>query len=240
MLQLNPAQKKWAQTATLEERIAFMIKGTVEVYPMMDMKSGETYFAPFLRGTRIGSTAYKTGAEALTVGREWQQKQKQRTDLPVLDEEALGISTANQDLFEEFLEHPFRIARIIHLATAGEEPCEALTSFIEDDLEDDLEIFPLTDEHKEHLRGYLEDREPSEALCLLHDNGLYGWLAQVEQPVVIEGNASSCTYSWGYCYSQWLYAESYEKVLQKAAEWSEQRRNEDFEKLGQTERNEED
>ncbi|RKW31158.1 MAG: hypothetical protein D8B42_04485 [Kingella sp. (in: b-proteobacteria)] len=229
-MNLNYTQTEWLKNASKEEKIAFVIKGELEICTAFDFENDKRKYAPFARDVGIGGY-FDTPEAAKQYGEKWLAEQRNNTDLPILDEEALGIATTNQDLAAQFAEKHFHLVKIIHLAAQNDDLCDDLEEFIEEMDVSDAEIFPLPPKQAAYLRDMVKDDERDEIYPLLCDNGLHGWLVLIEQPVITDGTPDCYSSSWGYTYYKWLYAESYEGVLKKAQEWSEQTAKNDFEKI---------
>ena len=229
-MNLNYTQKEWLKSATKEEKIAFAMKGTLEISTAINLETSKQKFAPFARGIVIGGY-FDTPEEAKQYGEKWLAEQRNNPNLPILDEAALGITTTNQEWAEQFADKHFHVCKIIHLAAQNDNLCWDLEEFIEEMDVSHAEIFPLPPQQATYLRDMINDDERDEIYPLLCDNGLYGWLVLIEQPVITSGTPECYSASWGYSYYKWLYAESYEAALEKAQEWSEQTVQKDFEKI---------
>ena len=229
-MNLNYTQTEWLKNASKEEKIAFVIKGELEICTAFDFENDKRKYAPFARDVGIGGY-FDTPEAAKQYGEKWLAEQRNNTDLPILDEEALGIATTNQDLAAQFAEKHFHLVKIIHLAAQNDDLCDDLEDFIEEMDISDAEIFPLSPQQATYLRDIINDDERDEIYPLLCDNGLHGWLVLIEQPVITDGTPDCYSSNWGYTHCKWLYAESYEGVLKNAQEWSERTIQDDFKQI---------
>lgn len=229
-MDLNYTQTEWLKNASKEEKIAFVIKGELKICTVFDFKNDKRKYAPFARGVSINGY-FDTPEEAKQYGEKWLATQRSNPNLPILDEEALGIATTNQDLAAQFAEKHFHLVKIIHLAAQNDDLCDDLEDFIEEMDVSDAEIFPLPPKQAAYLRDMVKDDERDEIYPLLCDNGLHGWLVLIEQPVITDGTPDCYSSSWGYTRYKWLYAESYEGVLKNAQEWSERTAQDDFKQI---------
>ena len=236
----NQAQKRFFQTASLPEKQAWLRKGEPEALEMVRGSNFEhSFFVPLLRGTRLDGE-FKTYPEAVTEAQRYLDELKSMPDLPELDEEALGITTFNQDLARTMSEEKsYGIERVIHIAAQAEHICDDFAQFIDDELPEDRVREMLAE--KAGNMGFLvgldaiEDGaypDHEEVFSLLYENGLMGWLVQAATPVCRRCEGGGVMYSWGYYHTQWFYAESYEAALWQVEAWAERMRKQDLQEGG--------
>ena len=215
----NQAQKRFFQTASLPEKQAWLRKGEPEALEMARGSNFEhSFFVPLLRGARLDGE-FKTYPEAVAAAQRYLDELKAMPDLPELDEEALGITTFNQDFARTMSEEKsYGIERVIHIAAQAEHICDDFAQFIDDELPEERVLDAIED-------GAYPDHD--EVFSLLYENGLMGWLVQAATPVSKRG-AGGVIYSWGCYYTQWFYAESYEAALWQVDAWAERMREQDL------------
>lgn len=141
-----------------------------------------------------------------------------------LDELALGIDDRNAKILSQCEENEIRISAILHLASVlGSDEMEMSFHELIDEFVDHL--FSKADHHESILPliPKIPDDEDDQGFfkdCLqehLLKEGLFGFAILVTTPVYDENDISS---GWGYCRSQWFYAETYEWAFDKAMEWA--------------------
>ena len=232
----NQAQKRFFQTASLPEKQAWLRKGEPGGQQMSrGFDFNNSYFAPFLRGVQLDGE-FKTYPEAVAAARRYLDELKAMPDLPELDEEALGITTFNQDLSRTMSEEKsYGIERVIHIAAQAEHICDDFAKFIDDELPEERVRQMLAEQAgRADFLGMLDAIEDGaypdhdEVFSLLYENGLMGWLVQAATPVCRGGAGGGVIYSWGCYYTQWFYAESYEAALGQVDAWAERMREQDL------------
>ena len=232
----NQAQKRFFQTASLPEKQAWLRKGEPEALEMVRGSNFEhSFFVPLLRGARLDGE-FKTYPEAVAEAQRYLDELKAMPDLPELDEEALGITTFNQDLSRTMSEEKsYGIERIIHIAAQAEHICDDFAQFIDDELPEERVRQMLAEQAgRADFLGMLDAIEDGaypdhdEVFSLLYENGLMGWLVQAATPVSKRGAGGGVIYSWGCYYTQWFYAESYEAALWQVDAWAERMREQDL------------
>ena len=236
----NQAQKRFFQSASLPEKQAWLRKGEPEALEMARGSNFEhSFFVPLLRGLRLDGE-FKTYPEAVAEAQRYLDELKAMPDLPELDEEALGITTFNQDLSRTMSEEKsYGIERVIHIAAQAEHICDDFAEFIDDELPEDRVREMLAE--KAGNAGFLvglhaieddayPDHKPDyeEVFSLLYENGLMGWLVQAATPVCRGGAGGGVIYSWGCYYTQWFYSESYKAALGQVDAWAERMREQDL------------
>ncbi len=232
----NQAQKRFFQTASLPEKQAWLRKGEPGGQRMSrGFDFNNSYFAPFLRGVQLDGE-FKTYPEAVAAAQRYLDELKAMPDLPELDEEALGITTFNQDLSRTMSEEKsYGIERVIHIAAQAEHICDDFAQFIDDELPEERVRQVLAEQAgRADFLGMLDAIEDGtypdhdEVFSLLYENGLMGWLVQAATPVSKRGAGGGVIYSWGCYYTQWFYAESYEAALWQVDAWAERMREQDL------------
>lgn len=218
---------------TQAEREAFMRGGEPDYANMMHRETHEEWLAPMLRGVQISSERCKTYKEALAIAQAYLDKLRAKTDLPQLDEAALGIDETNRRIWamlEEDSPAPVRVEKLIHIASMvgdGSGMASELREFLDHEY-DKRAAKELARDGFSGFQGWftkhkkmLED--PHADVCeafgeWLYDEGeTYGWLVQVATPSRDPGKS---WYSWGCYTTRWFYGESYEAVLKKGQEWA--------------------
>lgn len=232
----NQAQKRFFQTASLPEKQAWLRKGEPEALEMTRGSNFEhSFFVPLLRGARLDGE-FKTYPEAVAEAQRYLDELKSMPDLPELDEEALGITTFNQDFARTMSEEKsYGIERVIHIAAQAEHICDDFAQFIDDELPEERVRQVLAEQAgRADFLGMLDAIEDGaypdhdEVFSLLYENGLMGWLVQAATPVSKRGAGGGVIYSWGCYYTQWFYAESYEAALWQVDAWAERMREQDL------------
>jgi hypothetical protein len=56
---------------------------------------------------------------------------------------------------------------------------------------------------------------------LLYHRNLLGLAVQFATPVMTKLTEKSCSFSWGYYHTEWVYAESYDEAWKLGIEWAE-------------------
>ena len=230
----NQAQKRFFQTASLPEKQAWLRKGQPGGQRMSrGFDFNNSYFAPFLRGIQLDGE-FETYSEAVAAAQCYLDELKAMPDLPELDEEALGITTFNQDFARTMSEEKsYGIERVIHIAAQAEHICDDLAKFIDDDLPEERVCQMLAkqagyEEFPSMIETALEVGDHEDVFQVLFENGLMGWLVQAATPVSKRGAGGGVIYSWGCYYTQWFYAESYEAALWQVDAWAERMREQDL------------
>ncbi len=232
----NQAQKRFFQTASLPEKQAWLRKGEPEAVEMARGSNFEhSFFVPLLRGVQLDGE-FKTYPEAVAEAQRYLDELKAIPDLPELDEEALGITTFNQDFARTMSEEKsYGIERVIHIAAQAEHICDDFAQFIDDELPEERVRQMLAEQAgRADFLGMLDAIEDGaypdhdEVFSLLYENGLMGWLVQAATPVCRGGAGGGVIYSWGCYYTQWFYAESYKAALGQVDAWAERMREQDL------------
>lgn len=222
-MRLNQKQIEWISKASYDERMAFLMKGPAHVADTFYPDSGEMAYLPMIRGVVAGA-ATDTSDEALQVAeRQLKEIRNQYPDQPpVIDEDALGISTTNYELLELCDEAHINFEKVIHLGAklgAGVDHDDELDEFIEDVYE------PV-------MRGTLVDKLPFLADIELDEQDdlrevllaslALGFLVCASTPVPNFRSSDSCTFSWGHTTYRWFYGETFQEAARQAAHWAHQ------------------
>lgn len=113
-MNLNGRQKAWLHSANHDERLAFMAKGPAEVKSVLDENTRDLNHRPALRGVIWGNSCYKAELEAQTRADEV-LSYLQRQDLPILNEEAIGIDGTNQMIADQCEAATLNVSQLVHL-----------------------------------------------------------------------------------------------------------------------------
>ena len=223
-------QQQWFKNATIEELSAFISKGvpdSIQSIITLDKgsQSGNYIYRPLVRGVIVTNDGYPTHSEAVAAAAQVIQD-LQKQDLPILDEEALGITSKNLDLVAEIEGgHEWAIENTIHIASQTLHLSETFLEFFID-FDADFIHKAFAGEISEKATRWLNDMLDADDVTrddvseFIHEFKLYGWFLQAAKPVVTPcGDGESCHYSWGYYSTQWIYAETYELALDKARVW---------------------
>ena len=227
-------QQQWFKNATIEERSAFISKGEPGAIECInnvdkDWQGGNIVYRPLVRGMIVTKDTHPTHSEAVAAAAQVIQD-LQKQDLPILDEEALGITSKNLDLVAEIEGgHEWAIENTIHIASQALHLSETFLEFFSD-FDADFIHKAFAGEISEKATRWLDDMLDADDVTrddvseFIHEFKLYGWFLQAAKPVVTPcGDGESCHYSWGYYSTQWIYAETYELALDKARAWVAER-----------------
>ncbi|MCG9100484.1 hypothetical protein [Laribacter hongkongensis] len=238
---MNKRQREWLATASEDEIKAFAAAGEPEVGNMIDRQSFKEYFAAGIRGLRVSSTDHETAEAAYDEAQAKRDEWRADVTLPALDERALGIDGLNTTLHDKLYEATLRTETILHMGamfSSGDDMSGILEEFF-DDLDDSIASQLAGD--MPFLEGLLKEDEedgfPVKEIIFseIHRHSCFGWLVQFATPVMTphkrEGEWRGNTFSWGYYNTRWFYGETFEETVEKAAEWADECRQEEREKV---------
>lgn len=121
----------------------------------------------------------------------------------------------NKELQQEAWENTWRIEKIFHLGVMTTDyayPSE-LTDALDDLDERFIKALGIPDS------AYDGDWERDSIVEWLNDHNKLGWLITVATPIRSYRTPDSCTHSWGYYMTQWIYGDTYEQAIEQAKRW---------------------
>lgn len=221
---------------------AFMAKGPAGVAQRMDINTHETFFMAQVRGIYVSDEQFKKYGDAEAAAEARLAELHAMTDLPVLDEVALGIDDSNYRISCDSWDYSLHTTQIFHLgAQAGSDG----PSGIPDELADLLHDFgakkpPAAAKDmpgfakmlKECIKDFGRRDGLAEAINeYLQRNGTYGFLVKFQVPVKdYNEKGDSASYSWGHCWQETFYGETFQEAYEKAKLWADTMQEKDKER----------
>ena len=87
----------------------------------------------------------------------------------------------------------------------------------------------FTDEFFDEIEGLCKYEKSDEIEAFLYNEGkLNGYLAKFAKPVTTNFYESGYSFSWGWHYTTWLYAETLDDLFKKSFEWAKERHEQDL------------
>jgi hypothetical protein len=120
-----------------------------------------------------------------------------------------------------------RMDKVIVLAgalTDPECPCNELSEFLECEDEETLrQLFPTAP--NDLFDEGASNSELTWQFCeWLSDSGTLGVLVQFATPVMRRTSRKFVSFSWGYYYAEWVYAETFKDAVEKGLSWAAKKR----------------
>jgi len=124
------------------------------------------------------------------------------------------------EIVEKCFENLIRVDSVIFLP--GVFNCDSLPSGVEDFFEsiDEKDFKQIFGQCPKWIKESLESEDYSGILEWLNDNQFYGFVIQVSTPVM-QGDGDSTYFTWGRCYSAWVYGNTIEDAMEAAFTWQE-------------------
>ena len=87
----------------------------------------------------------------------------------------------------------------------------------------------FTDEFFDEIEGLRKYEKSDEIEAFLYNEGKWkGYLGKFAKPVTTNFYESGYSFSWGWHYTTWLYAESMDDLFKKSFEWSKECHEQDL------------
>lgn len=232
MFRLTKQQKDWLGAADPEQVRRFCARGPATVAPVANIRTGETGFAPMLRGCRTDASL--PDADAAQRLAEQRLAELQASVQPFTDEEerALGIDGRCLQQAELCEQHDLRIEAVLHLGSLlytealeesrfGDEPLEHLLDVLCDPgLQLHSSLAALVPPRLHEAEADDDSVEGVLADYWIH-HGICGFALQISTPVrrYHSNRFNSWSASWGHKVIAWVYGESFEQAFEHALAW---------------------
>ena len=131
----------------------------------------------------------------------------------------------------EFQDNTLRCEKVYPLfafADASLESHELIKEILDYD-ENLNKALGFTDEFFDEIEGLRKYEKSDEIEAFLYNEGkLNGYLAKFAKPIITNFYESGYSFSWGWHYKTWLYAETLDDLFKKSFEWAKECHEQDL------------